>query len=142
MVQPSSDRCCHGFCKAPTRQNEPVEWTREGLEAAGFQGFKHFLELGQAAVPVQGGVYVVFRPSQDRPEFEPNSLAGRFKGKDPTVSTDQLEHAWVDQASVLYIGKASGGMHGRRGLRKRLDEYRRHGQGNRLDIGEEVISGS
>jgi hypothetical protein len=106
-----------------------VEWTREGLEAAGFQGFKRFLELGQAGVPVQGGVYIVFRPSRDRPGFEPNSVAGRFKGKDPTVSTDQLEHAWVDQASVLYIGKASGGTHGRRGLRKRLDEYRRHGQG-------------
>ena len=106
-----------------------MEWTRKALEAAGFEGFQRFADLGQVHVPRVGGVYFVLMPSGDRPDFAPSSVAGHFKGRDPSVPSDQLNQAWVDGASVLYIGKASGGMHGRRGLRKRLDEYRRHGRG-------------
>lgn len=41
----------------------------------------------------------------------------------------ELQSTWVDQARVVYVGKASGGRTGRRGVRKRLDEYRRFGAG-------------
>jgi hypothetical protein len=45
---------------------------------------------------------------------------------------DRLKAAWVIATEVLYIGEANGGATGRRGLRKRLDEYRRHGAGEAI----------
>jgi hypothetical protein len=106
-----------------------MEWTRDGPQEAGFEGFQRFAELGQAGAQALPGVYVILRPSQAVPQFRPASGAGQFKGRDPSVAVADLKRAWVDGASVLYIGKASGGQGGKRGLRKRLDEYRRHGQG-------------
>lgn len=109
-----------------------MDWTRSGLEKAGFTGFQRLIELMPDRVPQAAGVYVILRPSLDEPQFLTTSSAGRLKDRDPSVSAARLEAAWVDGATVLYIGKASRGLRGRRGLRKRLDEYRRHGQGERI----------
>lgn len=111
-------------------QNGTMEWTRKGLEEAGFEGFRRFAELWQAGVPLQPGVYIILRPSQDQPRFVPTSVAGHFKGKDPSVSIPDLERAWVDGASVSPLHREGVRWTSREaGLRKRLDEYRRHGQG-------------
>jgi hypothetical protein len=106
-----------------------MKWTREGLIAIVFEGFVRISDLPAAPVPRGPGVYVVLRDRGDGPAFTENSSAGRFKGKDPSVPMSKVESAWVPGAHVLHIGKASGGATGRRGVAKRLDEFRRHGDG-------------
>jgi hypothetical protein len=103
--------------------------TREILTDRGFSGFVPFSQLNEHGVPLDAGVYVVVRPDVRDLRFLPRSPAGHFKGRDPSVSREALADAWVGGAMLLYVGKATLGSSGRRGLRKRLDEYRRHGAG-------------
>lgn len=106
-----------------------MEWTVDGLKASGFGGFVRFADLPKVDVPNASGVYVVVRPNVDLPIFIAPSVAGWFKGKDPTVPRAKLSAKWVPKTCVLYIGKADVGTSGKRSIRKRLDEYRRHGAG-------------
>jgi hypothetical protein len=101
--------------------------TRETLESEGFTGFVSFAAVPTSAVPTDAGVYVVCRRSAVEPTFLETSPAGHFKGNEPSVSPDVLRSAWVADAEVIYIGKAEG----RRGLRGRLEAFRRHGAGRR-----------
>ncbi|WLF51535.1 hypothetical protein [Rhodococcus opacus] len=106
-----------------------MKWTQDALIDAGFTGFVRFSELPTSQAATDPGVYVVIRLAETDPEFLQQSPAGWFKGKDPSVPVATLENAWVPSSPVVYLGKANGGATGRRGLRKRLDEYRRHGAG-------------
>ncbi|MGH4010541.1 MAG: hypothetical protein ACRDTH_20685 [Pseudonocardiaceae bacterium] len=67
----------------------------------------------------------MLRPTIVEPTFVKISPAGWFKGKDPSVPIEELQRAWVPDAEVVYIGKAGD-------LRRRLNEYRRHGAGQRV----------
>ena len=88
-----------------------------------------FGDLPEAPVPRGAGVYVVYRESLEPPVFPRVSCGGHFKGKDPTVPIASLQAAWVPAAHVLNVGKAALGVSGRCGLKKRLGEYRRYGEG-------------
>ena len=103
--------------------------SRSDLKALGFQGFVPFAHLPAREVPTQEGVYAIVRPTGARPEFLAENPSGRHKERNPTVPKHKLLDAWVDGVEVVYIGKATAGAEGRRGLRKRLEEYRRHGTG-------------
>ena len=72
-------------------------------------------------VPNAAGVYMVLNSNAD-PAFVHESCGGHFKGRSPTVPVQVLESKWVDDAQVLYIGKANA-------LRRRLREYASFGAG-------------
>jgi hypothetical protein len=67
-------------------------------------------------------VYLVVRQGRHSPGFLAANPGGRFKGKDPTVTADALAANWVEEAEVVYIGKADN-------LRRRLRQYKRFGDG-------------
>ena len=109
-----------------------MDFSETGLKVAGFLGFVAFADLPTTDVPREPGVYVVLRTDTEPPCFREHSPAGRFKAKDPSVDQAALERAWVPGAAVIYIGKAGRSGRAARGLMKRLDEYRRHGSGQRI----------
>lgn len=109
-------------------------WEFGVLQDAGFLGFRsiaHLHRTGCLEVPVEPGVYVVVRESERPPEFLAQSAAGRFRGKDPTVTVDVLKEKWVEGAQVLYIGGAPGpGV--RSLLQQRVKRHIRFGMGKAI----------
>ncbi|MBF6321568.1 hypothetical protein OG935_25395 [Nocardia cyriacigeorgica] len=96
-----------------------------------FEDFVRFAELPDVVVPSGSGVYVVVRPTGPPPVFLPASPGGWCRGpdRDPSLPVTELVDAWVPGEPVLYIGKSDARPSGRRGLRRRLSEYRRHSAG-------------
>ena len=110
----------------------PVSFTQAGIADQGFGGF---LTVGQlrasrlAELPKCAGVYAVMRPAAGSPAFLSTSVAGWFKGTNPTVPVSVLEARWITSVEVLYIGKATAGTGGRSGLRKRVGQLLAYGSG-------------
>ena len=102
-------------------------WLRDN----GFTGSSTIDDLRsrRAVVPGLPGVYIVYRDQLNPAEFLDRSTGGWFKGRDPSVPIGKLEASWVEEAHVLYIGKADSGRTGTRGVRVRVDEYLRFGHG-------------
>lgn len=99
-----------------------MRFDRPSLEATGFVGWIPFGLLKSSNCPSTGGVYVVTLEASSPPAFAERSCGGWFKGKDPTVSREALLLNWVDDAEVVYIGKADQ-------LRRRLRQFADFGSG-------------
>lgn len=102
------------------------------IQAAGFTGFKTMKELfkDHLVIPQVRGVYLVLNPTKEK-EFVETGTGGHFKGKNPNVSIPELEKNWVEEAIVVYIGKA-GGEGKSATLQSRLKQYLDFGQGNNV----------
>jgi len=100
----------------------------DGIELAGFSTPVSIVDLQASCcqqIPREPGVYLIVRLATTPPQYLEHSEAGRFKGKDPSVSLDVLEGSWAPGASIVYIGKAGG----RKGLYQRLKQYMDFGAG-------------
>jgi hypothetical protein len=94
-----------------------------------FAGFRSFDQLDINRVPRATGIYVVLKPEGFERRFLAKSVGGRFKRRDPSVLQPALDAEWIEDADILYIGKAGAGSTGNRGLRKRIQEFADFGQG-------------
>ena len=53
------------------------------------------------------GIYIIVCPKSFQDIcFDECSKAGRYKGKNPTITVEKLESKWVNSAEILYIGKS------------------------------------
>ena len=102
---------------------------KKSLLADGFTGFRPIADLETNRIPQRQGIFVVLRPAGFEPVFLAESTAGTFKRKNPSVSRDVLAAEWVEDADVLFVGKAGPGSKGNRGLRRQIQEYLDFGRG-------------
>ena len=99
------------------------------LKNRGFLGFRRFRELDLLEVPREPGVYAVLRDGDRIPHVLDASPGGCFKGKNPTLDRHTLTAKLSHCAETLYLGKADMSS-GNRGLRKRITEFVRFGNGD------------
>jgi hypothetical protein len=106
-----------------------LQLNKQTLKKDGFAGFRSFDQLDINRVPQAPGIYVVLKPEGFKPVFLAKSVGGRFKKRNPSLFQPALEAEWIENADVLYIGKAGPGSTGNRGLRKHIQEFTDFGRG-------------
>ena len=112
------------------KNQNSIEMDIQALRDDGFKGFETIENLTNTNcrdVPNTMGVYKVLNPKGEK-KFRAESIGGHFKGRNPTISQDDLNRNWVEDLPLLYIGKA-GGFNSNATLQKRLRQYMRFGQG-------------
>lgn len=99
------------------------------LKELGFEGFVTVSQLpsNYNSIPKIKGVYCIIC-LEDNCKFLEVGCGGHFKGKNPNVITSLLKTNWVENAGVIYIGKA-GGSASKATLHSRLKQYIKFGQG-------------
>ena len=97
----------------------------ESIKTAGFTGFKTVEELrnNKSLIPKEQGVYLIL--NLKKPTFLETGTGGFFKGKNPNAEIETLEENWIENAPVIYIGKAIS-------LYKRLGQYFHFGEGKNV----------
>lgn len=128
-----------------------LEATTTYLKELGFHGFVTIGTLfkNSSIVPKEKGVYIILYPSAIAPKFRTIGSGGHFKGKNPNVSLQELNDNWVENTSIIYIGKA-GSESGSATLYSRLKQYLDFGKGKpvghwggryiwQLSLAEELI---
>lgn len=88
-------------------------------------------------LPDAPGVYFVISTSGfPKNGFLHPGSGGFFKGQDPNASEEELKSKWVENANILYIGKAGGvsvnGVISNSTLRKRINSLLRFGKGDNV----------
>ena len=104
---------------------------RRSLIDVGFRGFVTVdrIRVDPNLLPKEPGIYLVIRPTRTAPRFLRRSPAHHWKGRNPSLSVNDLRNAWCPRSLVLYIGKA-GTEGGKATLRSRLRAYVRSGAGH------------
>lgn len=94
---------------------EYTYYTNNFIENYGFKGgisVEEFLTSRTASlnqVPSESGIYIVVYPYKKFENmFIPIGTGGHFHNEDPNVSLEELDSNWVENADIIYIGKAGG----------------------------------
>jgi hypothetical protein len=81
-----------------------------------------FLWSHVSRIPRGSGTFAVLREDPSDPRFLATSNASEVKGRDPSVSPNELSARWINGCPLLYVGKS-------RQLRDALDRLVRFGSG-------------